>query len=99
MWVAERASTVVGVLALTDGWIDQLYLDPLVWRRGIGRRLVDIASQRQPNGLQLWTFQANTRARAFYEALGFTGVEHTDGAGNEERAPDVRYVRGPVTSP
>ncbi|MDP9464580.1 MAG: GNAT family N-acetyltransferase, partial [Actinomycetota bacterium] len=45
-----------------------------------------------PEGLQLWTFESNDRARRFYERHGFTAVEFTDGAGNEERWPDVRYA-------
>jgi hypothetical protein len=43
-------------------------------------------------GLQLWTFQRNTRARRFYEARGFVLVEETDDAGNEENEPDARYL-------
>jgi len=31
------------------------------------------------------------RARRFYEAHGATAVEFTDGEGNEEKTPDVRY--------
>ena len=41
--------------------------------------------------LQLWTFQVNDRARRFYERNGFTIAEMTDGAGNQEREPDIRY--------
>jgi ribosomal protein S18 acetylase RimI-like enzyme len=51
-----------------------------------------LARQRQPEGLQLWAFQSNARARRFYERHGFEAVEFTDGNGNEERWPDVRYV-------
>jgi hypothetical protein len=43
------------------------------------------------NSLELWCFQANSRARRFYEARGFHAILFTDGAGNEERTPDVRY--------
>ena len=42
--------------------------------------------------LQLWTFQRNLRARAFYEKLAFAPVRFTDGASNEEREPDVLYA-------
>ena len=42
--------------------------------------------------LQLWTFQRNAQARRFYEARGFVVVEQTDGAGNEEKEPDARYL-------
>ena len=91
-WVAEVDGAVVGVLVLSDGWIDQLYLAP-DWRgRGIGDRFVAFAQQRQPAGLQLWTFQVNEPACRFYERHGFVAVERTTGEGNEEREPDVRYV-------
>jgi hypothetical protein len=33
----------------------------------------------------------NAGARRFYEREGFVAVDSTDGHGNEERAPDVRY--------
>ena len=42
--------------------------------------------------LQLWTFQRNLSARRFYEARGFALVEQTDGARNEEKEPDARYL-------
>ena len=41
--------------------------------------------------LELRCFQANTRARRFYETHGFRAIRFTDGADNEERTPDVRY--------
>ena len=90
-WVAETDGAVVGVLALSPGWIDQLYLDPDARGRGIGDRLVALAREREPDGLQLWTFQVNGPAQRFYERHGFVAVERTDGAGNQEREPDVRY--------
>jgi len=37
-------------------------------------------------------FQRNARARRFYEARGFRLIEETDGARNEEREPDARYL-------
>ncbi len=95
VWVAEADGAVVGVLALSEGWLEQLYLDP-AWRgRGIGDRMVGLAKQRQAAGLQLWTFQVNGPAQRFYERHGFRAVERTDGATNEEREPDVRYAWRP----
>lgn len=41
--------------------------------------------------LELWCFQANARARQFYEARGFRAICFADGADNEERVLDVRY--------
>ncbi len=41
--------------------------------------------------LDLWTFQSNIGAQRFYNRHGFLEVMRTDGAGNEERSPDIRY--------
>ena len=41
--------------------------------------------------LELWCFKQNFRGRTFYAAQGFEALYETDGSGNEERAPDVRY--------
>jgi GNAT superfamily N-acetyltransferase len=97
VWVADDDGTVVGVLALSDGWLDQLYLDPDRRGEGIGDRFVALAKSRQPRGLQLWTFQVNEPARRFYRRHGFVEVERTDGAGNEEREPDVRLAWEPTS--
>ena len=42
--------------------------------------------------LELWVFQRNLGAIAFYEAHGFAIVASTDGAGNEEHEPDHRMA-------
>jgi GNAT superfamily N-acetyltransferase len=91
VWVADAAGRAVAVMVLRDDWIDQLYVDAAWTGQGIGSRLLGLAKERRPGGLQLWAFQSNLRARRFYERHGFSAVEETDGSGNEERAPDVRY--------
>ncbi|MGW0765027.1 GNAT family N-acetyltransferase [Streptomyces sp. NPDC002676] len=95
-WVAEAAGgEIVGLMVLEGESLSQLYLDP-GWRgRGLGDRFVALAKERSPGGLTLWTFQVNKPAHRFYERHGFTAVEFTDGSGNEEREPDVRYVWRP----
>lgn len=90
-WVATVEETVVGMMVIEGGDIDQLYLDPDHRGCGIGDRLLDLAKSRRPGGLSLWTFQVNGPARRFYERHGFVPVEKTDGRGNEENEPDVRY--------
>lgn len=89
-WVAEGEDRLVAMMILGDGWIGHLYVSPGWTGRGIGSRLVARAQEDQAT-LQLWAFQANHGARRFYERHGFVEVETTDGSGNEERAPDVRY--------
>ncbi|MFJ5733973.1 GNAT family N-acetyltransferase [Streptomyces microflavus] len=97
-WVAVAGNTVVGLLVLNGRDLKQLYLDPS-WRgRGLGDRFVTLAKQRRPDGLSLSTFQVNGPARRFYERHGFTEAERTDGQGNDEREPDIRYVWAPRTS-
>ena len=93
LWVAEDdASGVVGLMVLSGNWVDQLYVAPAWTGRGIGSELLSTARSLRPDGLQLWAFQSNVRARRFYERHGFTEAERTDGTRNEEGAPDVRYV-------
>lgn len=90
VWVAEVAGAVVGFIAFRAGWIDQLYIDPDHQGRAIGPALLANALEdRTPR--QLWTFQRNARARAFYEARGFRAIRFTDGENNEEKTPDVLY--------
>ncbi|MFE7169647.1 GNAT family N-acetyltransferase [Streptomyces sp. NPDC057616] len=92
-WVADAGpgAGIVGVMVLRDGELSQLYLAP-DWRgRGLGDRCVALAKERNPGGLGLWTFQVNKPAHRFYERHGFAAVRYTDGSGNEEREPDVRY--------
>ncbi|MDO0915758.1 GNAT family N-acetyltransferase [Streptomyces sp. DT2A-34] len=94
-WVAEAADRIVGLMVLDGDQLSQLYLDPDRRGCGIGDRFVDLAKQLRPHGLTLWTFQVNKPAHRFYERHGFVAVEYTDGSGNEEREPDVRYVWRP----
>jgi GNAT superfamily N-acetyltransferase len=72
--------------------VSQLYLRPGHWRQGIGTELLGHAKALRPGGLRLWCFQVNARGRAFYERHGFRVDRMTDGAGNEEREPDILYV-------
>jgi GNAT superfamily N-acetyltransferase len=93
-WVALDDGRIVAVLTLDSDDLDQLYVAPDAAGQGIGSALVDLAKDLRPGGLALWTFQSNTRAQSFYSRHGFQEVRRTDGAANEERAPDVRMVWG-----
>lgn len=90
VWVAVADDSVIALLVLDGHWVDQLYVDPDRTGMGVGSRLLQVAKQRHPDGLHLWTFQANHGARRFYERHGFVAIEATDGD-NEEGAPDIHY--------
>ena len=91
VFVAELDRIIVGFIAMEGGHVDHLYVAPTYQHRGIGHQLLDLAKTLHPDGLRLWTFQRNARARQFYEARGFIASEFTDGSRNEEREPDVLY--------
>ena len=95
-WLAVDGGAVVGFLALTPASVEQLYVAPDRLGRGIGRALLEVAKRRSPSGLSLYTFQANARARRFYERNGFVAEWFGDGAANEEHQPDVRYTWRPA---
>jgi ribosomal protein S18 acetylase RimI-like enzyme len=98
--VADLGGRVAGFVAMSEGMIEHLYVHPDLQRRGIGSALLERAKERMPGGFQLWVFQANGPARRFYERHGLRVVRLTDGAGNEEQAPDALYewLPGEVTS-
>jgi GNAT superfamily N-acetyltransferase len=90
VWLVEEAGIPVALLVLDGDWIDQLYVEPDHAGQGFGSRLLVLAKELRPAGLDLWTFQSNRGARQFYERRGFEAVGMTVGD-NEEGAPDVHY--------
>ena len=91
--IAERDAVDVGVVATSvdqqNGWIEQLYVAPGCIGQGVGGRLLRHVLSELPRPVQLWCFQQNEHALAFYTHFGFNAIAYTDGAGNEERCPDV----------
>jgi ribosomal protein S18 acetylase RimI-like enzyme len=79
------------------GEVQSLFVGPAGWRRGTGRALMAAAladlDTRGYEQATVWSFDANARANAFYEAHAFT----RDGATRTEDAwahiPEVRYRR------
>lgn len=90
-WVARHDGGILGFVTLVSDELEQLYLRPGHYRRGIGSMLLAKAKYRSPGRLHLFTFERNTTARAFYEARGFRIVDRNDGSRNEEGEPDLLY--------
>lgn len=92
MWVAEEDGQIAAYARLTSDWLDDLYVAPDRAGQGIGTALLDLAKAQRPAGFCLWVFEMNTPARGFYVRHGLVELERTDGAGNEEKQPDIRMA-------
>lgn len=92
--VVELEDEVVAIAAWNDNWLNQLYVKPGRQGAGLGSELLAHVklAHAGADGFSLWTFQRNDGARRFYERHGLTATQFTDGAGNEEREPDVKYL-------
>jgi GNAT superfamily N-acetyltransferase len=72
VWVAEIDGRIAGFAAVVDGELDGLFVEPDLWRRGIGSALVETAThEARRKGLSL-SVVANHAARGFYERCGFS---------------------------
>jgi GNAT superfamily N-acetyltransferase len=80
-----------GFIARDGARIHALYTHPEARGQGIGSRLVAEAQATSPR-LELWTGQANARARQFYARHGFYSARLGRGLGNDEQAPDVHMI-------
>jgi ribosomal protein S18 acetylase RimI-like enzyme len=90
--VAGRDGIIAGYCATSGSWIEHIYIEKSFSRQGAGSLLLEEAVTRLVRPIQIYVFQKNTSARAFYERRGFEAVTFGDGLCNEEREPDVRYV-------
>ena len=98
VWVAVSGDAPLGYARFDDVWLDDLYVAPSGQRAGVGSALLDLVKAQRPQGFCLWVFESNEPARSFYRARGLVDLERTDGAGNEDKAPDVRMA-WPGTEP
>jgi len=87
--VLKESEDVVGLMATNGERVDQLYVHTKYQRQGIGSMLLRLAMERSGDTLQLFTFQKNLPARAFYEKHNFFVLE--SGSDNEEGLPDLLY--------
>lgn len=92
VWLAEDDLGPAGFAVLKRDWLDALYVAPDRQGTGVGSALLELVQARRPEGFDLWVFASNAPARGFYHRHGLLELEHTDGADNEEGAPDVHMA-------
>jgi len=80
VFVAERGGVVAGFAAVVprlDGGaeLDALFVEPHLWKRGIGRQLVEhIADAARVTGASFLHVVGNPHAEGFYLSCGFTVI-------------------------
>jgi GNAT superfamily N-acetyltransferase len=95
-WGVFEEDRLIGFALARDGWLNHLYVEPDRRGGGVGSALLARVLEDSPSGVDLWAFERNESALAFYAHRGFEVVERTDGSANEEREPDVRMRHAPV---
>ncbi len=92
------SSSIVGFMAHDEDRLDHLYVHVDCQRRGIGSLLLDQAKAESPGHLELFTFQQNHSAQAFYGSKGFREIARgvanaadNPWATNEAQLADIRY--------
>ncbi len=102
MAIDTPSSIIAGCMVQVDSEIEQLYIHIGYQRKGIGGQFMEIAKLHSPNRLELFTFQRNTQAPAFYKKCGFDeearGQASPNGnpwATSPEQLADIRFVWSP----
>jgi len=100
VWVALAGDEIVGFAAAGPSRDDDapfelyaIYVLSSAWGTGLGFELAEAALGDEPDVI-VWVLDENTRARAFYERIGFQadGVTKTEPAGSVE-LKELRYRR------
>jgi len=70
--VAEQADALTGFVTIdSQGYLDQLVVDPEQWGSQLADTLVDEAKRLSPDGVTLLVNEDNARAIRFYQRNGF----------------------------
>ena len=91
VWLADSSGEIVGMMALREYLIDQLFVRLGDQRCGVGTGLLQMAKDLSPDGLMAYTFQKNSAAREFFEKNGFECVR-SGISPPPENEPDLEYA-------
>lgn len=92
--VAEIDDRLAGFAVILDeggaAELDGLFVEPDLWRQGIGSALVEVAThEARRRGLSLMSVVASPAAESFYASCGFT----VEGAAETRFGPALRMSR------
>jgi GNAT superfamily N-acetyltransferase len=93
--IAECDGRRVGMVIITPGWLESLFVVPDQWGGGAGAALHDEAVVRlraHGAGARLWVLEANERARRFYERRGWRHDGERRQSEFPPYPPALRYV-------
>ena len=97
VWLATGSGgdeQILGLLALRDDLIDQLFVAVDAQRSGVGNALLAKARECSPDQLRAYTFQKNVPARSFFEKQGFE-IVRSGISPPPENEPDLEYLWRP----
>lgn len=79
IYVAESHGAIIGILSFfrPSNFVHSLYIDEAAQGFGIGTALIEAATKFADGPLALKVDEPNTRARKFYEKLGFIDANET----------------------
>ncbi|MYE13417.1 MAG: GNAT family N-acetyltransferase [Gammaproteobacteria bacterium] len=97
-----ESSTVVGFMVLSGEKLDHLYVHVDYQGLGLGTTLLNLAKQKSPAGIELFTFQRNQAAQDFYRSRGFrevqrgfAGFQDNPWATRREQLADIKFRSEP----
>lgn len=95
LYVGDLDGSIVGMLALKlpKAKMDQLFIHPDQQRLGIGKKLLDFAKLKLPEGMWLKADKKNIKAIEFYKRQGFTKIQSQ--MSDAESKIDVHYRWAP----
>jgi len=89
--LAVKNQQIAGFSCMADDQLQFLYVRGVFRGQRVGAQLLNRCKFANPDGFGLWTFQQNIGARRFYQREGFVEIKRTNGEGNEEGLPDIRF--------
>jgi len=79
IYVGEFSDITIGFVAFDKNEITWLYVDPLYFRKGFGRKLLEFALKNTKKPARVTVLNNNFRAIDLYKSLGFEVVEEKKG--------------------